>query len=322
MSQVHPVLAEAFALSAAGRDVEALLIVNQLAAQGDPDGLFTLADIHWRGQVVPRNPPRAMELFRQAAEAGNAMATRAYTNLLANGTAGRRDWGASLKRLAQEARGDRRRAQMLSLIRKMDLTPDGDPRSLPQPRILSESPQVKIYPRLFSSDECDHLVEVASPNFERSMIHGIDSPDYLDPVRTSDGSAIHDLIEDPAIHALNRRLAAAAGATVEQSEPLLILRYAVGHQYRNHMDFLPGAENQRLVTGLVYLNYAYEGGETAFVRTGLKVKGGKGDAIVFVNITPDRRADPMAEHAGLPVTRGVKLLASLWMRERPFMPAG
>jgi hypothetical protein len=39
-------LAEAFALSQAGRDAEALLVVNRLAAQGDPDGLFTLADIY------------------------------------------------------------------------------------------------------------------------------------------------------------------------------------------------------------------------------------------------------------------------------------
>jgi prolyl 4-hydroxylase len=86
------------------------------------------------------------------------------------------------------------------------------------------------------------------------------------------------------------------------------------------VDFLPGAENQRLVTALVYLNEGYEGGETAFVKTGLKVKGRKGDALVFVNITADRRADPMAEHAGLPVIRGVKLLASLWMRERHYLP--
>jgi len=313
-------LAQAFALSEAGRDAEALLIVNQLAGQGDPDALFTLGDVHWRGTVVPRNLARALELFRQAAEAGNEMAKRAYTNLLANGFAGRRDWPGALKRLAAEARGDRRRAQMLALIRRMDLTPEGDPRSLPQRRTLSESPQVGLFPRLLSTGECDHLVAVAESDFAPSMVHGIDSPDYLDPVRTSDGAAIHALIEDPAIHALNRRLAAAAGVTVEQAEPLLILRYRPGDQYRNHFDFLPGAENQRLVTALVYLNEGYDGGETAFVKTDLKVKGRKGDAIIFVNITADRRADPMAEHAGRPVTRGVKLLASLWMRERRYLP--
>src|SRR6187549_2235757 len=101
MSQVHPMLAQAFALSGAGRDAEALLIVNQLAAQGDPDALFTLADVHWRGQIVPRNLTRGLELFRQAADAGNEMAKRACTNLLANGFAGKRDWPAALKRLAE-----------------------------------------------------------------------------------------------------------------------------------------------------------------------------------------------------------------------------
>src|SRR3954447_15573183 len=90
VTQAHPMLAQAFALSQAGRDAEALLILNQLAAQGDPDGLFTLADVHWRGQVVPRNAARAMELFGRAADAGNSMAVRAYTNLLANGSAGGR----------------------------------------------------------------------------------------------------------------------------------------------------------------------------------------------------------------------------------------
>src|SRR3954468_21161896 len=174
MSEVHPMLAQAFALSQAGRDAEALLIVNQLAVQGDPDALFTLADIHWRGQLLPRNLARGLELFRQAAEAGNAMGTRAYTNLLANGFAGKRNWQGAVKRLADEARGDRRRGQMLALIRRMQLTPEGDPRSVPQGRMLSESPQVTLFPRLFSAAECDHLVEAAEPSFERSMVHGID----------------------------------------------------------------------------------------------------------------------------------------------------
>jgi prolyl 4-hydroxylase len=202
----------------------------------------------------------------------------------------------------------------------MDLDAEGDPRAAPQGRALSESPHVTLFPRLFSAAECDHLVEVAEHAFEPSLVFGVDSPDHRNPLRTSDGSAMHALIEDPAIHALNRRLAAVSGVKVDQGEPLQVLRYRVGHQYRNHFDFLPGAENQRLVTALVYLNEGYEGGETAFVKTGLKVKGRKGDAIVFRNILADRHADPMAEHAGLPVLRGVKLLASLWMRERRYVP--
>jgi prolyl 4-hydroxylase len=143
-----------------------------------------------------------------------------------------------------------------------------------------------------------------------------DTPDYRDPIRTSDGSTMHWLIEDPATHALNRRLAAASGTAYDRGEPLQILRYRPGQQYRNHLDFVPGAENQRILTALVYLNTAYEGGETAFVKTDLKVKGRKGDAIVFRSTRPDGRPDPMSEHAGLPVTRGEKYLASRWIRER------
>jgi prolyl 4-hydroxylase len=86
------------------------------------------------------------------------------------------------------------------------------------------------------------------------------------------------------------------------------------------MDFVPGVDNQRVLTALVYLNEGYGGGETRFVKTGLEVKGTKGDAIVFRNAGADRRADPMSEHAGLPVTSGTKLLASRWMRESQFVP--
>ncbi len=137
-----------------------------------------------------------------------------------------------------------------------------------------------------------------------------------DPVRTSDGSAMHWLIEDPAIHALNRRLAAASASAWEQGEPLQILRYSPGQQYRNHLDYIPGADNQRVRTALVYLNADFEGGQTAFVRAGLMVKARKGNGIVFQNALPDGRADPMSEHAGLPVTRGTKYLASRWIRQR------
>ena len=129
------------------------------------------------------------------------------------------------------------------------------------------------------------------------------------------------MIADPAIHALNRRLAAASGTGVEQGEPLQVLRYRPGQQYRPHFDAIPGLANQRVATALVYLNEDYEGGETCFVRSGLKVKGRRGDAIVFRNTTDEGRADPASEHAGLPVTAGVKLIASRWICAAPYTPA-
>ena len=37
----------------------------------------------------------------------------------------------------------------------------------------------------------------------------------------------------------------------------------------------------RLWTALIYLNEDYEGGETAFVRKGIEVRGQTGDVLVF-----------------------------------------
>ena len=78
---------------------------------------------------------------------------------------------------------------------------------------------------------------------------------------------------------------------------------------------MPG-DNRRLLTALIYLNDDYEGGETAFVQTGLKVRGVLGDVLLFDNSLPDGEVDPLAEHAGMPVTRGTKYLATRWIREK------
>jgi prolyl 4-hydroxylase len=56
------------------------------------------------------------------------------------------------------------------------------------------------------------------------------------------------------------------------------------------------------------------------VKTGLTVKGRQGDVLVFRNIGPDGGFDPLSEHAGLPVTGGIKYLASRWIREARHTP--
>jgi prolyl 4-hydroxylase len=296
------------------------LIIRRLAASGHAEALFTLADMYWRGDGIEQHYGKGRELIRRASEAGHPVAIRAYTNLLASGLAGPRDWPAALARLAAEARGDSRREQMLALIAAMGLTPDGDPRSLPPAEQLSESPHVLLFPGLFGAEECAFLALVAEPSYAPSLIADDNGPGLRDPIRTSDGATMHWLIEDPAIHALNRRLAAASGTDVSQGEPLQILRYRPGQQYRRHFDYQPGAANQRILTALVYLNDAYEGGETEFVRTGLRIRGEPGDGLVFRNTAANGRADEMAEHAGAPVTNGTKLLASRWIREKRHVP--
>ncbi len=310
MLQATPSLTEAFSLWEAGRVTEALAIIQHHAAAGDGDALFALGDMYWRGVGVEQDLAHGRELFGAAADVQQPMAVRAYTNLLATGFAGPRDWPRALARLEDEARTDGLRARMLSVIRDMQIDRQGDPLTVPPAEQLSERPGVWLFRGAFTPAECDFLILLAEPTYERSLV---DRKTVPDPLRTSDGSPIHWLIEDPATHAINRRLAALTRTAVDQAEPLLILRYRPGQQYYPHVDWLDDP-NPRILTALAYLNDNYEGGETSFVETGLTVKGRKGDTLVFRSVGPDGNFDPLSMHAGLPVTRGTKYLASRWIR--------
>ena len=296
------------------------MIITRLAAGGDAGALAMLAEIKWRGGLVPQDPVGAREMFRRAGEAGHAVASEIFTNLLGSGAAGERNWSLALKRLKDEARGSKPRRAAHDLLRKMALDANGDPSNLAAPEMLSEAPDVRRVPKLLTGAECDYLKTIADPHFETSTVNDSSGRTVADPIRTSDGATLHWAIEDLAIHALNRRLAAASGTAWQQGEALQVLRYKPGQQYRPHFDFVRASENQRVLTVLVWLNDGYEGGETTFVKTGLEVRGRRGDALIFRNALPDRTVDPLSEHAGKPVTRGTKLLASRWIRESRWVP--
>lgn len=307
-------------LIAAGRQAEAILLVHRRAAGGDPSAWFVLACWKWREAGGPGGLGQARALFAQAGSAGHRESAACTTNLLANGVAGERDWPGALARLRSEARSDPGRKAASKLLARMRLTPEGDPAKLGPPRLLCEAPEVRLFPRLFTPAECDHLARTAAPNLEPSTVVDPDTgrPE-LDPIRTSDGFELPWHSEDPAVHALNRRLAAATGTSVGQGEPLQVLRYSPGQQYRLHLDAVPGLRNQRILTALVYLNDGYGGGGTAFPKAGLTVEGGKGDVLVFRNASADGRPDPLSVHAGLPVASGTKLLASRWIHRHDIL---
>jgi len=306
------------ALAAAGRAGEGVALLTQAGARGDKDALFTLAIWRLTGQFMPRDLARSRDLFRRAAEAGSSDAGAVYTAFLANGTGGLADWRQALAWLERRASHDDGARAQLALLGAMALTPDGGPVRLPQGEQLSAAPRVMLVPALFTPAECTWLADLAAPMLEPSVV--IDprtGRQIRDPVRTSDVAAFPLAIENPAVRALNRRLAAATGTDVRQGEPLQILRYRPGQEYKPHSDALPGTDNQRIITALVYLNEGYEGGETRFVADDLAIRGRTGDALIFRNVTDTGEPDAAARHAGLPVRRGTKLIASRWIRARP-----
>jgi prolyl 4-hydroxylase len=294
-------------------------IVRELAAGGDPQALFLLAHLHWSGTLATQEPTRARALFEAAAARGHVQANVVMTNLLASGVAGARNWPAAVERLKVEAAKIAHRKAALDLLDAMDLDAAGDPVRVPEAKVISDRPYARMFEGLLTEQECGYLIAAAG-EFEPSMVYDPAGQLVRDTIRTSDGATFHWDIEDPAIHAINRRLAAASRTAYDAGEALQVLRYAPGQQYRPHFDWVGSAPNQRLWTALVYLNDDYEGGATAFVRTDIEVRGKTGDVLLFSNARPDGHGDDLAEHAGMPVTSGTKYLATRWIRERRWIP--
>ena len=316
------VVNKARALLASQQNQQAMGLLGTAARAGDADALEMLAGMALAGQVVNRDLPLSRDLYGKAAQAGSISAAATYRAFVANGTGGPADWNTAMQLLDQATGMDAGAARELEVIGAMALGEAGEPIGPFPCEQLSESPDVRLFPGLFSVEECDFLIERAAPALRPSLVVDPRTGQQVpNPVRTSDAVGFPLIAESPAIHVLCRRLAEASGTHVKEGEPLQVLRYRPGQEYRPHFDAIDQADNQRVLTFLVYLNDDYEGGETEFIATGLKVKGGKGDGLLFRNADASGRPDPGSQHAGLPVTAGEKYLASRWIRERQFTPS-
>lgn len=308
------------ALTAAGRIGEAYALLVGPETATDPDRLLCLANWRLGGRFIHRNLETARNLFGHAARLGSGEGLAAYIAFVAGGVGGPADWPLACSLLASQAEVDADAAEELALVNGMELTSDGAPTRLPEEEILSEAPRVSALRDLFSAEECRFLIARARPRLGPSMIvHPQTGQQVPDPIRTSAAMAFPFVDESPAVRALNRRIAAATGTEPAQGEPLHVLRYCPGQEYKSHVDALAGVANQRIVTVLIYLNDDYEGGETRFDRTGLTFRGAQGDALIFHNVDAAGRADLLTQHSGLPVNAGEKLIASRWIRARPFL---
>lgn len=313
-------LDEALALIDSGRSAEGLDLLRQLASAGDPRALYVVAYMIWSGSGMEQDPARARLVFEYAASAGDGQSNLFFTNLLGSGIAGKRDWRLSIERLEDEARQLPERRAAIELIGRMDLDADGNARSTPEAQFVSDRPYARLFKRLLTAEECAYLVSASQSRFEPSMVYNRERELVRDTIRTSDGATFDWLVEDPAVHAINRRIAAVSNTSYDQGEALQVLRYSAGQEYRPHFDYVEGADNRRLWTALVYLNDDYEGGSTAFVRTAIEVQGETGDVLLFRNAAPDDSRDLLAEHAGMPITAGTKFLATRWIREARWIP--
>lgn len=312
-------VAAAHRLLAVGRTGEAVALIGQAAARGDSAAAFQQALWWLAGVPLKRDLAKARVALRAAAARGHGEGRLLEAALLANGSGAPADWPQARRRLEEAAATDPNARALIALLDTMPLQPDGMPLNRFAIEDLVPDGAVRRVRALLTPAECAHVAHAATDLLAPALVSDPGTGRLVPhPIRTSDAAQIGPVREDPAIRALNHRIAAISGTETDQGEALTVLRYAPGQQYRLHLDTLPGVRNQRVATVLIYLNQGYGGGETVFPDHDVTVTSRIGDAIVFRNTLADGSADPRSRHAGLPVTLGTKWIATRWIRARPF----
>lgn len=279
------------------------------ADAGDPEALLATAEHRMRGLGGPVDLADAFARTARAAAAGSPTARRAETYLTASGLGRAADPAAAFAMLQSLAPTDPDAARQVTMLTAMG------PLRITR-TVVAKDPRITVFHGLLSPAECDYIRAMADPSLVPAMIVSATGEGMRDPHRDSDNMVITPLAEDLVIQTFLGRIADVTRTDVAHGEPLHVLRYRPGQQYRPHHDahaYTP-IPNRRHQTAILYLNNDYAGGETAFPELGIQVRGVPGDLLVFDNLDAHGAPDPRMLHAGNPVTAGEKWIATRWIR--------
>jgi prolyl 4-hydroxylase len=197
--------------------------------------------------------------------------------------------------------------------------------------IVCWTPRIFRFQAMVDDEEINHLIHIARPLLRPAMVLNRQTGERVrDPARRSHNARLSGLLKDTVVCNIEDRLARYSLIPVENGEPITILRYQPGDEYRPHADYYdpkhPGSATglsqggQRVATFLVYLNDVPAGGQTAFPRIDISVPPQRGAGLLFFNCTPDGTPDTRTLHAGKPVQDGEKWLLSRWIRAGAYPP--
>jgi len=190
------------------------------------------------------------------------------------------------------------------------------------------APRVLLFGNLLAAEECETLITMSLGKLERSNVVDRQTGRYQHhPDRTSEGTHFRRA-ENELIARIETRIAQLTGCPVENGEPIQVLHYNPGAEYKPHFDYFDPADpgnrqvlsmgGQRVATLIMYLNDVPAGGSTVFPEIGLDVLPRRGNAVFFAYSDDDARLDARSLHGGSPVAAGEKWIATKWLRQREY----
>ena len=191
-----------------------------------------------------------------------------------------------------------------------------------------DHPHVVVYEGLLTESECEALIRLADERLAHSTVVDDDHGGLMRHADRSSSGAFFAIGETELVASIDERIAALVAWPVTHGEGLQVLRYPPGGEYKAHFDYFdpdkPGSAahmargGQRVGTLVMYLSEVDVGGATHFPKLGLHVRPQRGAAVYFENSNSRGELLPGSLHAGAPVVRGVKYIATKWLRERPY----
>lgn len=326
--------------------------IEQAANEGDASAMTALGKrkLAEAGKTGVRTLEEGYELLQAAAEKGSAEAD--YFIALVRGIFAKepQEWSLALAHLRRSAeRGwQSAREQVCLLATDRDLAAaarsgqcdDGVWEKLratidiaallasPAATEISQSPRIKIIKGFASRAECAWMIEQSRGRIESARVFYPSTGTTKFDLSRTNGNAYFDILDANFVLMLLRaRIALATRAARPSLEPTVVMHYARGQTFAEHVDWYDSTEpssaaeirfnGQRIATFLLYLNDGFEGAETDFPLIGWRYKGAPGDALFFMNVDEAGNGDRLARHAGLPPTSGEKWLLSQWIRGLP-----
>lgn len=273
------------------------------ARLGDPLSKYNAGLRAWRGLGAPVDAARAAYWLEAASRDGLLLAP------------------TRLQALQQSSPQAAPRAEPHPMTNDIPDLPEWEFPPQEMPPLLNSLSFVSEYGSVLDETLCDHLINIGSPQLmPAGVVDPVTGTPFLSEMRTSHSMYFKPAMYDALTGWIWARLSKLAGMPAEHAEPLVVMRYAPGQEYKQHRDYFTDGKKkaQRLVTVFVYLNDVEAGGDTAFPALGISVQPERGKAVKFLNCHPDGSPNPDTLHAGLPVIRGEKWLATIWFWDRPY----
>ena len=200
-------------------------------------------------------------------------------------------------------------------------------------KLVIHTDWLRVYDDVLSKADCNALIQHGiKTSWKKS---GTLNPDNNETkYRTS--SDISLTLENHQNLILSKIIEQVSGYDIRNQESTSLLKYEPGEQYRPHHDYFDenfpegrkaiGNRGNRVMTGLIFLNDNFTGGQTQFYNEdqspGITVHPKRGRLLLWMNMNiiynyanVIKRKNIKSMHAGLPVISGKKYCAVKWIRE-------